>query len=372
MFSTFDWIILTLSAISYIAATAAWMNNRSEKSKKIEYLSYATSFVFSFALALYLYRYFYFESKAIYWTCVIGTAAFLGHMAFLIISGLCIGIYELIFKEIFKLDFEFPNTMAIPSAIISLVFSCILLGSTLIEFPKILSQAEIEVNEARIAKAKEAAEREDAYNTFIDSLQFEDVNRVLEILPTIPSEQSYKYKCMKLQECRSELHTASLVLSDSTMSHLIMKSKSCIDNGIYEFYTNIYNWAQEDEKLIVNKVLIQVHLDLNQYHEIYDEENGVFIDIKTDGSNESDSRLNHYLYEMNIHIDSAIMYIHLYQQEYQKLLERRELRKKEKERILQEQKDKEHRPRQREEAIADSIRKEQKMQEIYKTVGVNV
>lgn len=322
MFSIFDLVILILCVISYIFATACWLDKKGEKNKKMEYLTYAISFILGIALAMYWLRAFYFDSKTIYWVCVVGVAI-VGHLGLLCVSGIIIGVIGLIFNEILKLDIKLPQTMAVPFAIISLVCSFVLLGSTIIELPKILSQTEIEVNEIRIAKAKEAAERKKESNAFMDSLMNEHVNHALEILPTISSEQSYKYKCMKLQECRDNLHSAGLLLSDSTVADLIKKSKCCLDNGIYNFYTNIYNWAQEDKNLIVNKALVKVQLDINQYNEIYNEENGVFIDIKTDGSNESNSRLNHYLNDMNIHIDSALTYIYLYQQEYQKLLKKR-------------------------------------------------
>ena len=354
MFSTFDIIILVLASISWLFAYASLEDPLEEKLTIKKCIVLLTACILCFALSMHWFRNMYFDSIHIYWFCVIGVAI-TGPMGLSIIGSIVeVGIVSSLNAE------NKIQTMSLSSTITAHVLSCILLGSTIYEFPHILAQTEIEYTEKQMQIAKEKELKEEKDKELHDAWMYEAICAAKDVMRTIPSEQSYKYKRKKLQECQNNIDWAYMNASDSIIKGLIKDASQDVDNGIHLFYANIYNWAKMDKAVIVDTLLLKFNVKFGHFDEI---------SIKTDGSYEANQKLIEYLDGINIYIDSALVCLENCDLEYQKIKQQREFIREEEERLLQEQRQEEQSFREREEAIADSIRHEQEMQEFYKKVG---
>lgn len=293
MFSIFDIIIIVLASVSWLLAYSGMDDKSKERLKTKETLVFLAAFVLCFTISMYWLRFSYFKSVYAYWICVIGIGIF-GPLCLSFIGGFIGGVVIPLLKVEDKVQEK-----SLPIAIMSLIFSCILLGISIYKFPHMMAQTEIEYQEKQLEKAKECEQREEARKKWDATYVNNHLNSVKEILPTIYTEQSYKYKFKKIYECKDNLQSAYFFSHDSIAKQLLKQAEVYIVNGTTDFYTKIYNWANADSAITVNKY----ELELRIRHSILDD--GEIINIKTDNSADSKTKLLQYLDDINLYLDSV-------------------------------------------------------------------
>lgn len=289
MFSIFDIIINVLASVSWLLAYSGMDDKSKERLKTKETLVFLAAFVLCFTISMYWLRFRYFESVYAYWICVIGIGIF-GPLGLSIIGGIIGGVVIPLLKVEDKVQAK-----SLPIAIMSLIFSCILLGISIYKFPHMMAQTEIEYQDKQLEKAKEREQREKWNATYVNNY----LNSVKEILPTIYTEQSYKYKFKKIYECKENLQLAYYLSQDSITKRQLKQAEVYLLNGTTDFYNQIYNWAEEDSTISVNKFALELRIE----DSIYD--TGDILEIKTDNSEVSKTRLLQYMDDINPYLDSV-------------------------------------------------------------------
>lgn len=293
MFSIFDIIIIVLASVSWLLAYSGMDDESKERLKTKETLVFLAAFVLCFTISMYWLRFSYFKSVYAYWICVIGIGIF-GPLGLSIIGGIIGGVVIPLLKVEDKVQAK-----SLPIAIMSLIFSCILLGISIYKFPHMMAQTEIEYQDKQLARARKHEQENKIYREWATTEVNNHIRMVANLLPSIYSEQSYKYKFKKIYECKENLQSAYYLSQDSITKRQLKQAEVYLLNGTTDFYTQIYNWAEEDSTISVNKFALELRIE----DSIYD--TGDILEIKTDNSEVSKTRLLQYMDDINPYLDSV-------------------------------------------------------------------
>lgn len=293
MFSTFDIIIIVLASVSWLLAYSGMDDESKERLKTKETLVFLSAFVLCFTISMYWLRFRYFESVYAYWICVIGIGI-CGPLGLSIIGGIIGGVVIPLLKVEDKVQAK-----SLPIAIMSLIFSCILLGISIYKFPHMMAQTEIEYQDKQLARAKKHEQENKIYREWATTEVNSHIRTVTNLLPSIYSEQSYKYKFAKINECKDNLQSAYYLSYDSMTKQQLKQAEIYLNSGVSVFYKKIYNWAKSDPTIRVSMFELELRIE----DSIFD--NGDILDIKTDNSVEAKTKLLRYMDDINPYVDSV-------------------------------------------------------------------